>query len=153
MMIIKNIAWVLFRFVLLVFIIIDAIAEPVYRPVINWLNHNAFLIWLESRIATMPRLAILLLLAVPFAIAEPLKILALFIMASGHPMSGLILLAFSYLLSFLVVERIYHAGRDKLLTYGWLNYIMTQLTAIRDYLLHLKNQAWAALRRFIRLNS
>jgi len=40
-------------------------------------------------------------------------------------------LGFSYLASFLIVERIYHAGREKLLSYGWFAWSIALLTRLR----------------------
>ena len=67
----------------------------------------------------------------PFAVAEPLKLLGLLMMAGGRARTGLVVFGFAHLVSFLLVERIYHAGRDKLLTYGWLAWTMALLDRLR----------------------
>src|SRR5262245_7268500 len=103
--------------VLSVLILLDELARPLYRPIADWVAQRRFVAQAEAAIARMPRLAILLTLAVPFAIAEPLKLIGLLLVADGKIVSGAVLLVFAYLASFLIVERIYHAGRDKLLTY------------------------------------
>lgn len=120
------------RAVLTLFVLLDEIARPLYRPLTLWLSSLALIARMEAAIARMSRLAILALLAIPFAIAEPAKIGGLLLMADGRFKSGLIMLGLAHLFSFIVVERIYHAGREKLLTYGWLNWIMTLLARLRD---------------------
>ncbi|PTM39677.1 hypothetical protein [Bosea sp. 124] len=120
------------RVVLTILIVIDEIARPLYRPLIAWVASLTIVARMEEAIARLPRLAILALLAVPFAIAEPLKLLGLLMMADGRVRTGLVVFGFAHLVSFLLVERIYHAGRDKLLTYGWLAWTMALLARLRS---------------------
>ena len=103
---------------------------------------------LESCIERLPRLAILLCLAVPFAIAEPMKIVGLVLIAHGAFKSGLVLTILAHLSTFLIVERIYHAGRKKLLTYGWLAWIMRYVRFARSFYDRFKLAAlnWIRLR-------
>ena len=65
------------------------------------------------------------------AVAEPLKIVGLVMIGRGQVALGGLVLALAYLASFLIVERIYHAGRDKLLSYGWLAWTMGHLVRLR----------------------
>jgi len=119
------------RSFLTVLIVIDEIARPLYQPLIRRLAALRIVKRIEAPIARLPRLAILFLLAIPFAIAEPLKLFSLVLMAQDHFRAGLVAFAFAHLVSFLLVERIYHAGRDKLLTYGWLAWGMGLLDGLR----------------------
>jgi hypothetical protein len=45
--------------------------------------------------------------------------------------AGIVILAVAYLASFLIVERIYQAGRDKLLSYRWLAWLMAAIETVR----------------------
>jgi hypothetical protein len=126
-----RILFALLRAVLTALIVIDEMARPLYRPLIAWFALLRIVARMEEAIARQSRLAILALLAVPFAIAEPLKLLGLWMMADGRARTGIVVFAFAHLVSFLLVERIYHAGRDKLLTYGWLAWIMGLLVRLR----------------------
>lgn len=128
---IARVLFALLRAVLTVVIVIDEIARPLYRPLIDWVASLRIVARMEAVIARQSRLGILALLAVPFAVAEPLKLLGLWMMADGRFRTGLVVFAFAQLVSFLLVERIYHAGRDKLLTYGWLNWTMSLLDRLR----------------------
>ena len=49
--------------------------------------------------------------------------------------AGLVVTAFAHLMSFVFVERIYHAGREKLLSYRWFAWIMGQVVRVRDKVL------------------
>ncbi|AMJ62636.1 hypothetical protein [Bosea sp. PAMC 26642] len=112
-------------------VLLDEIARPLYRPLARWLAGLRIVARIEAWIAGLPRLVILILLAAHFAVVEPLKIVGLFLMGRGQVAAGVSILALAYLASFVIVERIYHAGRAKLLTYGWLAWAITLLTSIR----------------------
>ena len=129
-------------------LVLDGIFRPLYRPVITAISGLTFIKRLENRIARLPRLAILLCLAVPFAIAEPMKIVGLVLIAHGAFKSGLALTILAHLSTFLIVERIYHAGREKLLTYGWLAWIMRYVRFARSFYDRFKLAAlnWVRLR-------
>jgi hypothetical protein len=78
---------------------------------------------------------ILCVLALPFAIAEPAKILALYLMATGHVKIGLMVLAGAYFVSLVIVERLFRGGRTKLLTTPWFKTTWQWLMAQRRRLL------------------
>ena len=136
------------RAIIVFAMVLDGIFRPLYRPVIRALPNLKIIQRLESRIAQLPRLAILLCLAVPFAIAEPMKIIGLVLFAHGAFKSGVVLTIIAHLSTFLIVERIYHAGREKLLTYGWLAWIMRYVRFARSFYDRLKLAAlsWIKLR-------
>lgn len=121
--------------VLSLVILIDELLRPLYRPLLRAVASLQIVRRAEILIARQSRLTILVLLAVPFAIAEPLKLLALVLLATGRFWSGAVLLGLAHLASFLLVERIYHAGRVKLRTYPWFAWAMDRLTALRNAVL------------------
>jgi hypothetical protein len=139
----------LFEAVVAFILLIDAIARPIYRPLLDWIATWEFMHRMAARIAPLPRFAILVLFAVPFAIAEPLKVLALYLIARGLAVTGIVLLVFAYLMSFLIVERIYDAGRGKLLTYWWFAWAMTQIVRVRDILMALRRRIVARVRTWL----
>lgn len=125
----------LVEIVLAALILLDELARPLYRPLARWIASLRLVARMEAAIARMPRLAVLLLLALPLAIAEPLKIVGLVLVGRGQLVLGIVVLGLAYLASFLVVERIYHAGRTQLLSYGWLAWIMGRLSRLRAAIL------------------
>lgn len=120
------------RAVITVFVILDEVLRPLYRPLLRRLAELRIMRRLEERVASLPRALVLLALAVPFAIAEPLKLFGLLLFARGQFWAGLAVTAFAHLMSFVFVERIYHAGREKLLSYRWFAWIMGQIVRVRD---------------------
>ena len=128
--------------VVVLYVVLDGIVTPVVRPLLGWVARLRFVIRLQDIVAALPPYAILVLLTVPFAFAEPAKIYALYLMTEGHFATGLVTISMAYLVSLLVVERIYHAGQGKLQTIVWFAKLMDWLTGIRDRLL-----AWARATR------
>lgn len=142
----RALLWV-FHTLVAVILIVDALAKPFYKPVIGWAANLKVMAALEAQIKTMPRFAVLLLFGVPFAIAEPLKLYALVLMAGGHFILGLMLLILSYLITFILVERIYHAGKEKLLTYAWFSWCMSHVLYVKERAFAVRNQVAAEARR------
>jgi hypothetical protein len=128
--------------VVVLYVVLDGIVTPMVRPLLGWVARLRFVIRLQDIVAALSPYAILVLLAVPFAVAEPAKIYALYLMTEGHFSTGVITISMAYLVSILVVERIYHAGRAKLKTIPWFAKLIDWLTGIRDRLL-----AWARATR------
>jgi len=137
------------KIVIAIFWVVDELARPLYRPLLDWIASWRVLERFTSRVKALPRSVILVLFAIPFAVAEPLKVLALVVIAKGSALAGIALLIFAYLMTFLIVERIYHAGRDKLLTYPWLKWAMTQIGAIRSSVISARRSmlTWVRTRK------
>jgi hypothetical protein len=121
--------------VVVLYLVLDGIVTPVVRPLLGWAARLRFVVRLQDIVAALPPYAILVSLAVPFAVAEPAKIYALYLMTEGHFAAGLLTISMAYLISLLIVERIYHAARAKLNTISWFAKLMEWLTGIRDRLL------------------
>jgi hypothetical protein len=75
--------------------------------------------YIRRKIQRLNPYASLFLLAVPFMLAEPLKLAAVFIFGSGHLLAGLIVMLSAYLVSVLLVERLFKIVKPKLLTLSW----------------------------------
>lgn len=95
----------------------------------------------------------LLLFAVPFAVLEPPKLAALWFMATGHWRGGLALLVVSHLLSIVLVERLFHVTRDKLLLIPWFARLHRLVVALRDWAFGIveRTAAWRAAVAFAAL--
>jgi hypothetical protein len=100
---------------------------------------------LQDIVAALPPYAILVLLAIPFAFAEPPKIYGLYLIGAGHLAAGLFTTAMAHLVTLVIVERIYHAGQAKLKMIFWFAKLMDWLTGIRDRLLAFarSTRVWA----------
>ena len=137
------------RLIITVLVVVREIARPVYRPLVNWFASLSIVEHFGELVGSLPRAVILVLFIVPLAIAEPQKIYALFVIARGHVIPGLVIIALAYLMSFLLVERLFHAGREKLLTYGWLRWIVDRVLTVRNWVSEMKESVIAAVRGWL----
>jgi hypothetical protein len=92
--------------------------------------------YIRRNIQRLSPYASLCLLAVPLMLAEPLKMVAVFIFGSGHWLAGLIVMLFAYLVSVLLVERLFKIVKPKLLTLSWFvmswkKFVAARRTALR----------------------
>jgi hypothetical protein len=112
--------------------VLDEIVLPLVRPLIAALGRLRVFERIGAAIGRLPPYVCLLLLGVPFVLIEPLKVVALWWGAVGHPIQGVILLIVAELASLLIVERIFHAGHAPLMRIEWFRRLVTWLFGLRD---------------------
>lgn len=117
---------------LLAYEALDALLGPLVRPAIAWAASLELIQRVARWIAGLPPYGVLALFAVPFAIIEPFKAVALYWMAAGSFWFGLVALGLAHLASLLICERIFHAGKDRLLEIGWFARGYGVLVRVRD---------------------
>ena len=129
------------RFVVGVFVvgyaILDTLLFPLFRPLIRYLSGLKLFEAIGALIVRLPPYVVLLILAVPFVVLEPLKVFALYWFALGHLIQGGILLIVAHGGSILTLERLYHAGEPQLMKIGWFARIMRWLGGLRDRALEI----------------
>lgn len=124
--------------VIVIYMAVDAILTRLLWPTIAQLSRLMFFQQIGEAIARLPPYAVLVLLAVPFILIEPVKVFALYWLASGHFVQGALLLVAAYVLSVLICDRIYHSGHAKLMQIGWFKRLMDWLIGLRS-----RGVAWA----------
>jgi hypothetical protein len=134
------------RAIIALYVGLDAIVFPMFRPSSRWLSGRTFVHAAQRRVGRLPPYVILVVLALPFAIAEPAKILALYLMATGRVFIGVLVLVGAYFVSLVVVERLFRGGRTKLLTIPWFKAAWQRLMAVRRRLLRQgrSTRIWAS---------
>lgn len=95
--------------------LVAALGGPLWRA----LARLRPLVWLSRWVSTLPRWGVLLVLALPFSISEPLKLIGVYVMATGQVKLGVGLQILGHAISILLVERIVTAGLPQLLTWRW----------------------------------
>src|SRR3954447_16346028 len=80
------------RAIIVLYVGLDAVIFPIFRPSSRWLSGQTFVHGAQRRVGRLPAYAILVVLALPFAIAEPAKILALYLIATGRAFIGVLIL-------------------------------------------------------------
>lgn len=118
--------------VVALYVIADAIISPLFRPIVRLLSSLQIIKRIERWIASLNPYVILVALGVPFGIAELTKALGVFLMSEGHFHTGMTLLIGAYVFSILICERVFHAGKDQLLTIGWFAVGYNWVMVIRD---------------------
>ena len=102
-----------------IYLVIDSVLGPLFRPFMHWLSSLHVVKWVESGIAALPAYVVLVLLAAPFAAEELAKVYGVVLMGGGHFKWGLAIYIGAHVFAILVCERIFRAGREKLMTIGW----------------------------------
>ena len=88
---------------------------------------------LKRRIKELSAYQSLFLLAVPTAMVEPLKLIAVAVAGKGHWITGTTMIVCSYLLSLLVVERLFVIVKPKLLTIPWFAKLWKVILSVRTW--------------------
>jgi hypothetical protein len=89
----------------------------------------------------------LLILAIPLAIVEPLKLVALFVVGGGHFTAGLLIMISAYAGSLFITERLFVVLKPKLLALPWFAIAWRSFVIVRDKLAYRFLSAWRRLRR------
>jgi len=137
MTVVRAIARFVVAVLVVAYTLLDELLFPLFRPAIRWLSELRLFQRLGALIARLPPYVALVLLAVPFVIIEPAKVGALWVMATGHVIEGVVLLLIAQVLSLLICERIFHAAYEPLMRIGWFASVLGWLFGIRDRALAL----------------
>jgi hypothetical protein len=87
---------------------------------------------LRRQIERLPPYPALLILAVPLAVVEPLKLATIFIAGEGHWITGGVVMLFAYAISLFVTEWLFVIVKPKLLSLPWFARAWTWFAAVRD---------------------
>ena len=126
------------------YVVVDGIVAPLFRPFMRWLSSLRLVQTMERGVESLPPYVILVLLVVPFAIAELAKAYAVFLIGSGHFKTGLFIFVMAYIVSILVCERIFSAGKTKLMTIDWFARLFQWVMGYKDRMLawFRTNEVW-----------
>ena len=120
--------------VVALYVVADSVVSFLLRPAMRFLSGLRVIQRLERAIDALPPYVILVVMLVPFIIAELAKVFAVFWMSEGHFRSGMTIFISAYIVSIFVCERILHAGKRKLMTIAWFAWCYNWVMAFRDYL-------------------
>ena len=117
-----------------VYFVIDALALSILKPFLRKISNLQVFKFIARWIASLGPYPTLALFVVPLVLLEPIKPFSAYIIASGHIIFGVAVLILGEVLKITIVERIFHIGRDKLMTikafawiynfaFGWLAWL------------------------------
>jgi hypothetical protein len=152
----RRLIRILAEIVVGLYVSLDFVVGALFRPLMRWLSSLRLIQRLEAWIGSLSPYVLLILLVVPFAIAELAKAYAVFLMGSGHFKTGLIIFIGAYVVTILVCERILSAGKAQLMTIGWFATLFTWVMGYKDLVMDWlrATQVWrlaADLKRKARL--
>jgi hypothetical protein len=84
----------------------------------------------------------LLILAIPLAIVEPLKLVALIVVGGGHFIAGVLVMICAYAGSLFITERLFLVLKPKLLTLSWFAVAWHRFVTVRDKLIYWLRRTW-----------
>ena len=122
--------------VVVVYVVVDSVVFALFRPVVRWLSRLRVVQRIERWIQSLHPYVILVVMVVPFIIAELAKVFAVYWMAEGHFRTGMTIFIGAYVVSIFVCERILHAGKAQLMTIPWFAWIYNWIMALRDAILN-----------------
>ncbi|MDK9697276.1 MAG: hypothetical protein OEL76_12880 [Siculibacillus sp.] len=115
-----------------IYFLIDDVVLAAVRPIEAWLAGLRLFARMAEALHRLPPHPTLVLFLVPFVVLEPFKLWGLWLIGTGHFGAGATMLAVSHLASIVLVERLFHATRDKLLTIGWFARVHGVVTDLYD---------------------
>ena len=102
-----------------IYFVIDALILAALRPLLKRILHLKLFRWIAGWIESLSPYSTLAVFLVPLIVLEPAKPLGAYLLASEHFVSGGLVLVLGEVLKILIVERVFHIGRPKLMTIKW----------------------------------
>ncbi|WP_298878164.1 hypothetical protein [uncultured Bradyrhizobium sp.] len=132
-----------------IYFLVDAVFMAVARPISRWLERNLEFKRLRAWIRSLPPYPSLALFSVPVIILEPIKPLAAYLVATGQFLSGMAAFVGCELLKLVLVERLFHLTRDKLMRIPAFAWTYGKFMEMKAWL--QATEAWRAIRAVSRV--
>lgn len=127
-----------------VYFLVDAVFMAAARPIARWIGRHFEFRRLRAWIRSLPPYPSLALFSVPVIILEPIKPVAAYLAATGQVLSGAVTFIIGELLKLVLVERLFHLTRDKLMRIPAFAWAYGKFAAMRAWL--QATEAWRAIR-------
>ena len=127
-----------------VYFLADAVFMAVARPIARWIGRHLDFRRLRAWIRSLPPYPSLALFSVPVIILEPVKPVAAYLAATGQVLSGAVTFIIGELLKLVLVERLFHLTRDKLMRIPAFAWAYGRFAEMKAWL--QATEAWRAIR-------
>ncbi|WP_128926505.1 hypothetical protein [Bradyrhizobium guangxiense] len=127
-----------------IYFLVDAVFMAVAAPIARWIGRHFDFRRLRGWIRSLPPYPSLALFSVPVIILEPVKPVAAYLAATGQVVSGAVTFMVGELLKLVLVERLFHLTRDKLMRIPAFAWAYGKYAAAKDWL--QATEAWRAIR-------
>jgi hypothetical protein len=131
-----------------IYFLVDALFMAVAMPISRWLARHFEFKRLRAWIKSLPPYPSLALFSVPVIILEPIKPVAAYLVATGQFVCGVAAFVGCELLKLVLVERLFHLTRDKLMRIPAFAWGYGKFTEMRAWL--QATEAWRAIRAMSR---
>jgi hypothetical protein len=128
----KRVFMPVVAFVATLYFVVDVLFLSIVRPVAARLSQSPLVALLAARLGKLGAYPTLALFLVPVLVLEPVKPIGLYLMGSGHVMTGVLVITVGEILKVTLVERLFHIGRDKLMSiraFAWSYKIVKRVLA------------------------
>lgn len=146
---VKRIWNFIFFTVAILYFLMDAMFATVAVPLSRWIGAHWAFERIHRWIVSLRPYPTLLLFVVPLIVLEPVKPAAAYLVATGHALLGLVVLATAEILKLVLIERLFSVSRDKLLSIPAFAWGYRKYSAARDWLTAL--ETWQLAMRWSRV--
>ncbi len=126
----------------LIYFLFEDLFLGALRPLFRLLGRLAPFTALGAWLQRLNPYVALVIFAIPFIIVEPIKVFSLFWISVGHLLSGTILLVVSYVVSLLIVERLFNATRGQLLSIPWFRWSFERVMRLKAWAFEQLESTW-----------
>jgi hypothetical protein len=134
----KRIGNVIVFTIAILYFLLDAVFATVAVPLSRWIGAHWAFARIHRWVLSLRPYPTLLLFVVPLVILEPAKPAAACLVATGHALLGLVLLASAEILKIVLIERLFSVSRDKLLSIPAFAWGYRKYSAARDWFTSLE---------------
>lgn len=127
-----------------IYFLVDAVFMAIARPIGRWIGRHFEFRRLRAWIKSLPPYPSLALFSVPVIILEPIKPVAAYLAATGQILSGAVTFIIGELLKLVLVERLFHLTRDKLMRIPAFAWAYGKVIEVRAWL--QATEAWRMVR-------
>nr|WP_249812636.1 hypothetical protein [Bradyrhizobium sp. 141] len=120
----------------------------VAKPISRWIERHFVFERLRTWIRSLPPYGSLALFSVPVIILEPVKPVAAYLAATGQVLSGAMTFIVGELLKLVLVERLFHLTRDKLMRIPAFAWAYGKFAEVRAWI--QATEAWRVVRALSR---
>ena len=121
------------------------------KKIMAWVGRLPLIHWVEVRIARLPPYVAMALFIIPWLVLLPAKILALWMIGTGHAKSGVGVFVVAKVVGTALLARLFTLTKPALMTIAWFARIYTRFCAWRDRIYaYVKSMpAWREARAWI----
>jgi uncharacterized membrane protein len=133
----------------IVYFLVDAVFITIAKPMADWLAQRFIFDRLRNWIKSLRPYPALALFGVPVIILEPVKLVAVYLAATGHITLSIVVLVIGELLKLILFERLFSLTRENLLSIPAFNWAYCRFRQADKWL--KSSEVWRSVRRLSKI--